>query len=97
VAFPKFKSFTWIGAGLGALGPLLYYLSPACADYILGDGFWVWPTGIVIMISYGHEHDLFGYIVIAISILMNMCVYALAGAIVGMIVAKIRPSAKPAP
>ena len=95
VAFPKRKTFVWIGAALGALGPLLYYISPAVKDYILGDGGFLWPTGILIIVAYGHRDDLFEYTVIAISIAANIALFAWIAALVWLGVSKIGGGGKP--
>jgi hypothetical protein len=60
VHFPKLKSAALVGAILGAVGPLLYYIWQPARDYILGNGLFMWPTGLIIIVTYGHEHDLFG-------------------------------------
>ena len=68
--FPKLKNAAFVGAILGAVGPLLYYISQPARDYILGNGLFLWPTGLIIIMTYGHEHDFFGYAVTAISIVL---------------------------
>jgi hypothetical protein len=78
VCFPKFKHAAFVGAVLGALGPLLYYTSQPARDFILGNGLFLWPTGLIVMVAYGHEHDFFGYAVTAISIVLNIALYAAA-------------------
>jgi hypothetical protein len=78
VRFPKFKHAAFAGAILGALGPLLYYTSRPAHDYILGNGLFLWPTGLIILVTYGHEHDFFGYAVTAVSIALNIALYAAA-------------------
>jgi hypothetical protein len=78
VRFPKLKHTAFVGAILGALGPLLYYTSQPARDFILGNRLFLWPTGIIIIVTYGHEHDLFGYAVTAISIVLNIALYATA-------------------
>jgi hypothetical protein len=78
--FPKLKHAAFLGAILGVVGPLLYYLSQSARDYILGNGLFLWPTGLTIIVAYGHEHDFFGYAVTAISIALNIALYA--GAVV---------------
>jgi hypothetical protein len=77
VRFPKLKHAAFVGAILGAVGPLLYYVSEPARDFILGNGLFLWPTGLVNIVAYGHEHDFFGYAVTAISIL-NIVLYATA-------------------
>jgi hypothetical protein len=76
--FPKLKHAAFVGAVLGALGPLLYYTSQPARDFILGNGLFLWPTGLIIIVTYGHEHDFFGYAVTAISIALNIALYAAA-------------------
>jgi hypothetical protein len=47
----------------------------------LASSSWVtvlWPTGLILIVTYGHEHDLFGYTVTAISIVLNIVLYAAA-------------------
>ena len=97
MALPNRKIFIWIGAILGALGPLLYYTSPAVKDYILGDGGFLWPTGILIIVAYGHRNDLFEYTVIAISIAVNIALFAGIAALVWLGISKIWGGGKPTP
>jgi uncharacterized membrane protein (GlpM family) len=93
VHFPKLKHAAFVGAILGTLGPLLYYTSQPARDFILGNGLFLWPTGLIIIVIYGHEHDLFGYRVTAISIVLNIALYAAAVTllwlVVGMIVRRL--------
>lgn len=79
-----------MGAILGAAGPLLYYTSQPAREYILGNGLFLWPTGLIIIMTYGHEHDLFGYAVTALSIVLNIALYATAVMLLGLIVWIIR-------
>ena len=67
-----------MGAVLGVFGPLLYYTWEPARDYILGNGLFLWPTGLIIIVTYGHEHDFFGYAVTALSIVLNIGLYAVA-------------------
>src|SRR6266700_7895473 len=90
VQFPKFKHAVLTGAVLGGLGPLLYYISRPVRDYILGDGLFLWPTGVIIIVTYGHEHDFFGYTVVAISVALNIIIYAAAMALLWFVVWLIR-------
>jgi len=53
VRFPKLKHSAFAGAILGAVGPLLYYTSQPARDYILGNGLFFWPTGLIIIVTYG--------------------------------------------
>ena len=90
VQFPKFKHAVLTGAVLGAVGPLLYYSSRPARDYILGNGLFLWATGVIIIVTYGHEHDFFGYAVTAISIALNIMLYAAAMALLWFVVWIIR-------
>lgn len=74
--FPNLKHAALVGAILGAVGPLLYYISQPAREYILGNGLFLWPTGLIIIVTYGHEHDFFGYAVTTISIVLNIALYA---------------------
>ena len=76
--FPQLKYAAFVGAVFGAVGPLLYYISEPARDYILGNGLFLWPTGLIIIVTYGHEHDSFGYAVTALSIILNIALYAAA-------------------
>jgi hypothetical protein len=64
------------GAILGGVDPLLYYTSQPARDYILANGLFLWPTGLIIIVTYGH--DLFGYAITAISFILNIALYAAA-------------------
>ena len=76
--FLKLKHAALMGAIIGAVGPVLYYISQPAREYILGNGLFLWPTGLIIIVTYGHEHDLFGYAVTAVSIVLNIALYAAA-------------------
>ena len=89
MALPKLKTFVWIGAGLGALGPLFYCLSPAVKDYILGDGWFLWATGPFVIVAYGHNGDLFEAIVVAISVALNCALCAGVAALIWFALAKV--------
>jgi hypothetical protein len=60
----------------GAVGRLLYYTSKPARNYILRNGLFLWPTGLIIIVTYGH--DLFGYAVTALSSVLNIALYAAA-------------------
>jgi hypothetical protein len=90
VRFPNLKHAAFVGAILGAAGPLLYYTSQPAREYILGNGLFLWPTGLIIIVTYGHEHDLFGYAVTALSIVLNIALYAAAVMLLWLIVWIIR-------
>jgi hypothetical protein len=64
------------GAILGAVGRLLYYTSKPARNYILRNGLFLWPTGLIIIVTYGH--DLFDYAVAALSSVLNIALYAAA-------------------
>jgi hypothetical protein len=74
VRFPTLKQAAFVGA----VWPLLYYISQPAREFILGNGLFLWPTGLIIIVTYGHEHDLFGYAVTAVSIVLNIALYAAA-------------------
>lgn len=77
--FPKLKHAAFVGAILGGVGPPLpYYTSQPVRDFILGNGLFLWPTGLILIVRYGHEHDFFGYAVTATSIVLNIGLYAAA-------------------
>jgi high-affinity K+ transport system ATPase subunit B len=76
VGFPKVKHAASMGAILGAVGPLLYYTTQPAREFILGNGLFLWPTGLINIVTYGHEHDFFGYAVTTISIALNIALYA---------------------
>lgn len=82
---PRFRSFVWIGAVLGTLGPLFYYVWPRFRDYVLSDGIYFWPAGLINMLSYGHEHDFSGHVILAASIVANILVYAAAAALIWLL------------
>jgi hypothetical protein len=89
VCFSKLKYAAFFGAVLGALGPLLYYTWQPARDFILGNGLFLWPTGLVVMVAYGHEHDFFGYAVTAISVVLNIALYAAAVMLLWFVVVMI--------
>jgi hypothetical protein len=76
VRFPKLKHAAFVRAILGAVGPLLYYMSEPAREFILGNRLFLWPTGLINIVSYGNEHDFFGCSVTAISIVLNIALYA---------------------
>jgi hypothetical protein len=90
VRFPKLKHAAFVGAILGAMGPLLYYTWQPAREYILGNGLFLWPTGLIIIITYGHEHDFFGYAITAISIVLNIALYAAAIMLLWLIICIVR-------
>lgn len=51
---------------------------------------YLWPTGIIQMITYGHEHDSFGYSIVALSIALNAVVYAAVAGVLWSIFRFIR-------
>jgi len=90
VRFPTLKQAAFVGAVFGAVGPLLYYISQPAREFILGNGLFLWPTGLIIIVTYGHEHDLFGYAVTAVSIVLNIALYAAAVMLLWLIVWIVR-------
>ncbi len=90
MCFPKLKHAALVGAILGAIGPLLYYTSQPARDFILGNGLFLWPTGLIIIVTYGHEHHFFGYAVTAVSIVLNIALYAAALMLLWFIVCIVR-------
>jgi hypothetical protein len=95
VHFPKLKQAASFGAILGAVGPVLYYTWQPARDYILGNGLFLWPTGLIIIVTYGHEHDFFGYAVTALSIILNIAFYAAAVMFLWFIIWLVRRVAIP--
>jgi uncharacterized membrane-anchored protein len=63
---------------LGLLARCFITLRSQRAILSLGNGLLLWPTGLIVMVAYGHEHDFFGYAVTAISIVLNIALYAAA-------------------
>jgi hypothetical protein len=90
VRFLKLKHAAFVGAILGAMGPLLYYTSQPAREYILGNGLFLWPTGLIIILTYGHEHDFFGYVITAISIVLNIALYAAVIMLLWLIICIVR-------
>ena len=46
--------------------------------------------GLIIIVTYGHEHDLFGYAVTAISIVLHIALYAAAVMLLWFMVCIVR-------
>ena len=68
------------------MAPLLYYTWQGFREYVLGNGMYLWPTGTIQIFTYGHEHDSFGYSIVALSIVLNAVVYAaVAGVLWGIL------------
>jgi hypothetical protein len=89
VRFLKLKHAAFVGAVFGAVEPLLYHISQPAREFILGNGLFLWPTGLVVMVAYGHEHDFFGYAVTAISVVLNIALYAAAVMLLWFVVGMI--------
>lgn len=51
-------------------------------EFILGEGGFLWPTAVIVIVAYGHRNDLFEYTVIAISIAANIALFAGIAALV---------------
>jgi hypothetical protein len=90
VRFPKLRYAAFLGAIFGAIGPILYYISEPTRDFILGNGLFLWPTGLIIIVTYSHEHDFFGYAVTALSIVLNIALYAAVIMLLWLIVWVVR-------
>jgi hypothetical protein len=90
VCFPKLRYAAFLGAIFGAIGLILYYISEPTRDFILGNGLFLWPTGLIIIVTYGHEHDFFGYAVTALSIVLNIALYAAVIMLLWLIVWVVR-------
>src|SRR5438046_6143879 len=73
--FPRFKHAVLTGAAVGALGPLLYYSLRPVRGYALGNGLFLWPTGVIIIVTYGDEHGFFCYNVVGISVALYIILY----------------------
>jgi len=73
---PRFRRVVVIGAAVGAAVPLLFFTVPPFQYFVTtGRGIFLWPSGIWLMMTDGHEHEIGSYEVIAISILVNIVLY----------------------
>jgi ABC-type spermidine/putrescine transport system permease subunit II len=87
---PRFRNVALVAGALGLVAPVLYYTWQSFREYVLGDGMYLWPTGIIQIITYGHEHDWFGYSIVALSIALNTVVYAAVAGVLWSILWLIR-------
>ena len=77
---------------MGLLGRCFITVRVQSGTTILGNGLFLWLTGVILIVTYGHEHDFFGYAVTAISIALNIMLYAAAMALlwfVGWIIRRL--------
>ena len=74
---PKFRWVVLAGALLGGIVPLLSFTVPPFQYFITtGRGIFMWPSGIWLMATDGHEHEIGTYEFIGISVLANILLYA---------------------
>jgi hypothetical protein len=74
----KFRWAVVIGAAVGAAVPLLFFTVPPFQYFITtGKGIWLWPSGIWLMMTDGHEEEIGSYEVVGVSILANILLYAI--------------------
>jgi hypothetical protein len=75
---PKFRSAVLVGALLGIVAPFLFFTWHRFQDYIAGgSGAFLWPSGIWLMATDGHEHELSAYLIIGMSVAANVFLYVL--------------------
>jgi hypothetical protein len=75
---PKFRSAVLVGALLGIVAPFLFFTWHRFRDYIAGgSGAFLWPSGIWLMATDGHEHELSAYLIIGMSVAANVFLYVL--------------------
>jgi hypothetical protein len=78
VRLPKVRHALVIGAALGVLAPLLFFTWHRFQVFIAGGkGAFLWPSGIWLMATDRHEHELGAYLVIGCSVLANVLLYAI--------------------
>ena len=85
---PKFRFAVFVGAFLGVVAPALFFTSHFFQEFIGGaSGAFLWPSGIWLLATEGHEHELSAYAIIGISIAANiLCMpscLACSGVLVG--------------
>jgi hypothetical protein len=91
VRFPKLRYAILVGAALGVIAPLLFFTWHRFQGFITsGDGGFLWPSGIWLMATDGHEHEFGAYIVIGFSILANVLLYAAIAAVFWFILRTIQ-------
>ena len=75
---PKFRWTVLAGALFGGIVPLLFVtLAPFRAFIVTGRGIFLWPSGIWLMATDGHEHEIGAYEIIGMSIAVNIVLYAI--------------------
>jgi hypothetical protein len=75
---PKFRLVVLLGALLGIVAPLLFFTWHRFQEYVAGGrGAFLWPSGIWLMATDGHEHEPSAYAIIGISVGANIMLYAL--------------------
>lgn len=79
--FPKFIHAVLTGAVLGVLAPLLFFTWHRFQEFIAGGkGSFLWPSGIWLMATDGHQGEPGAYVIIGFSILANVLLYAFIAA-----------------
>ena len=80
---PKFRWVFLAGALIGGIVPMLFFTLHAFQEFIVGGrGAFLWPSGIWLMATDGHEHEIGAYVVIGMSIVANMLLYAVVSSLV---------------
>ena len=80
---PKFRLAVLVGALLGVTPPLLFFTSHRFQEYVAsGRGAFLWPSGIWLMATDGHEHEIGAYAIIGMSIAANVLLYVVAFAFI---------------
>jgi hypothetical protein len=75
---PKFRWALLAGALFGGIVPLLFFtLAPFREFIVTGRGIFFWPSGIWLMATDGHEHEIGAYEIIGMSIAVNIVLYAI--------------------
>jgi len=86
--FPKLKWTLLAGAILGVLVPIVLLLVTKYGHFLLGGtiDLCLWPTGVMLMATENHDHDLFALSILAYSILLNVLYYLLIATLLWCIV-----------
>ena len=75
---PKFRWAVLSGALFGGIVPLLFFtLAPFREFIVTGRGIFLWPSGIWLMATDGHEHEIGAYEIIGMSMAVNIVLYAI--------------------
>ena len=73
---PKFKTAVLTGGLLGMVPPLLFFTWHRFQEHVAGGrGAFLWPSGIWLMATDGHENTISAYVVIGMSIAANVLLY----------------------